>query len=434
MKILIISSTPWDDSNSFGNTFSNLFTGMDNVEIYNLCCKNGKADNRIVVKALQMTDKSVLKSIFKIGYDPVWEMTKETAIEKQKENAEVSTQAKKSRNIFAFMIRDCIWKLGTWKRSKTLNAFLEELKPDVIYLPIYAAPYMCDIQSYIIDKLGVSVVGHISDDVYGYPPKTSIVEKWYRDGLRKKLRNLISRCSYLEVFAQNMKTEYEELFNIPCFLIGKGVREEEIPCVENLDGHKESLTFVYTGNLGSERYKVLAKIGDALEALQSKNAVLDIYSATELDENMEKAFAACPKICFKGAISKEEVDKVQRKADFLVHVESFSEQAIFSAKMSFSTKIIDYMMAGKPIFAVGPEEVNSITVLQEKELAVVAASIDGIETALKDAFENKEKIATVLKNVENYLHKERVITNIQSGIKERLTKLIQGKKNEGITD
>ena len=66
---------------------------------------------------------------------------------------------------------------------------------------------MCDIQSYIIDKLGVPVVGHISDDEYGYPPKMSIIEKWYRNGLRKKLKDLISRCSYLEVFAQNMKTE-----------------------------------------------------------------------------------------------------------------------------------------------------------------------------------------------------------------------------------
>ena len=434
MKILVVSRTPWDNSNSFGNTFSNLFEGMEDIEIYNICCQNGKMNNHVVKNAFQMTDKSVLKSILKIGYEPVWKMRGEMDRAQQSENTEVSVRAKKSRNIFAFMIRDCIWKLGAWKKSKTLNVFLEELKPDVIYLPIYASPYMCDVQSYIIEKLGVPVVGHISDDVYGYLPKMSIIEKWYRDGLRKKLKNLISRCSYLEVFAQNMKTEYEELFNIPCFLIGKGVREEEIPCLEDLDENKESLTFVYTGNLGSERYKVLAKIGDALEALQSKNAVLDIYSATELDENMEKAFASCSKICFKGAISKEEVDKVQRAADFLVHVESFSEQAIFSAKMSFSTKIIDYMMAGKPIFAVGPKEVNSIAVLKEKELAVVAASIDGIETALKDAFENKEKIVTVLKNVENYLHKERVITNIQSGIKERLTKLIQGKKNEGITD
>lgn len=428
MKILIISSTPWDDSNSFGNTFSNLFDGMEGAEIYNLCCKNGMANNNIVIQALQMTDKSVLKSIFKIGYDPVWKMTQETAIEKQKENTEVSVRAKKSRNIFAFMIRDCIWKLGAWKKSKTLNVFLEELKPDVIYLPIYASPYMCDVQSYIIEKLGVPVVGHISDDVYGYPPKMSIIEKWYRDGLRKKLKNLISRCSYLEVFAQNMKTEYEELFNIPCFLIGKGVREEEIPCLEDLDENKESLTFVYTGNLGSERYKVLAEMGNALEHLRAKNAVLEIYSATELDENMEKAFASCSKICFKGAISKEEVDEVQRAADFLVHVESFSEQAIFSAKMSFSTKIIDYMMAGKPIFAVGPVEVNSIAVLHEKDLAVVATSIDEIEIALNSAFENREKISTVLKNVENYLREERVIANIQSGIKERLTKLIQGKK------
>ena len=68
MKVLIISSTPWNNANSFGNTFSNLFEGMENVEIYNIACRHGVSSNSIVSKAVQLTDKSVLKSIYKWGY------------------------------------------------------------------------------------------------------------------------------------------------------------------------------------------------------------------------------------------------------------------------------------------------------------------------------------------------------------------------------
>ena len=48
IRILIVSRTPWDDSNSFGNTFSNLFGGMEGVEIYNICCQTGDNNNNIV--------------------------------------------------------------------------------------------------------------------------------------------------------------------------------------------------------------------------------------------------------------------------------------------------------------------------------------------------------------------------------------------------
>ena len=36
MKILVLSSTPWTNDNSFGNSFSNIFEGIEDVEIANI--------------------------------------------------------------------------------------------------------------------------------------------------------------------------------------------------------------------------------------------------------------------------------------------------------------------------------------------------------------------------------------------------------------
>lgn len=423
MRILTISSTTWDNANSFGNTFSNLFEGMENVEIYNIACRHGVSNNSIVSKAVQLTDKSVLKSIYNWGFDPCWEI--ENCVDTKGVNKELSAVARKKRRTISFIIRDMIWKLGRWKKSKTLTAFLEEIKPEVIYLPIYASPYMCDIQQYIIKKLGVPVVGHISDDVYGYPPKGSLLAKWYRTGLRKKIKKLIKTCSYLEVFAKNMQEAYSKLFNKSCYLIGKGIQFETVKGINVQAPIGKPMHFVYTGNIGDDRYKALVDIGYAIsKGLGRENAVLDIYSTTPLTNEMRESIHGCDAIDFHGGISKEEVVQVQKSADFLVHVEGFSQMAIFSAKMSFSTKIIDYMMMSKAILAYGPQEVNSIQVLKESEVGLTAISSEELETVITNIATNNVDYALLTKNTKQYLLENRDIEKIQAGIYQRLSDLV----------
>lgn len=424
MRVLVISNTPWDNSNSFGNTFSNLFENMGGVEIYNLCLKHGVSKNNVVKKACQLTDKTVLKSIYKFKFDPARIIENESTNSSFEE--EVSLNARKKRRTLSFIVRDLIWKLGKWKKSKTLNSFLEEIKPDVIYLPIYSTPYMCDVQSYLINKIGVKVVGHISDDVYIETNKKSFLAKIYNKVVRKKVKSLIQKCEYLEVFAENMKEEYQKVFNVPCYLIGKGVKPEQIEDINYDISNESQINFVYTGNLGLGRYEILSKIGCALDKVMP-NAKLKIYSATPLTDEMENGFSICKSICFMGAVSSAEVLKVQKEADYLIHVESFSKDEIPKAKMSFSTKIIDYMLSGKPIFAVGPKEVNSIQVLKNHNLAIVAESNEELQTILSKLYNSAIDLEVMANNVYSYLKNDRNIYEIQSGIKTRLENLINNK-------
>ena len=41
MKLLIISDYPWNKNNSFGKVFTDLFGGIDNLEILNIYCMGG---------------------------------------------------------------------------------------------------------------------------------------------------------------------------------------------------------------------------------------------------------------------------------------------------------------------------------------------------------------------------------------------------------
>jgi glycosyltransferase involved in cell wall biosynthesis len=425
MKILIISRTTWDDSNSFGNTFSNIFGGMGDVELYNISCRNGISNNSVTAKELQMTDKSVLKSILNPFYDPCWHPEK--VRNNHSANSAISVSAIKRRRTVSFIIRDLIWKLGGWKRSKTLKKFLEENKPDIVYLPIYSSPYMCDIQQYIVKKMGVPAVGHISDDEYNVPPDLSLFARLYRKHTQKKVAKIIRSCKYLEVFAQNMADEYSRIFNIPCYLIGKGVTQDEIDSIPDYKPKSNGkLKITYTGNISAERYSVLYMLGKAIHDSFTDKAYMEIYTQTQLSDQMKAGFDEIKdSVYLKGAVSSQEVRKIQQESDILLHIEGFSKKSLYEVRMSFSTKLIDYMLTGVPILAIGPEAANSMLVLKNNGLATVITDPDNMSEALSDLFSYNSDVFNNREGAKRYLQENRLINNIQSGIYGRFHSLIE---------
>lgn len=435
MRVLIVSRTPWDQSNSFGNTFSNLFEGMPGVEIFNICCQGGPAHNHVVKQSFQMTDKAVLESVLKphrdVGVRVAAEAHKKGPVLEQTDFPGINYRKIVAKRSYAALIgRDLIWKMGRWKTSEGLRKFVEDVHPDLLYLPIYNSWYMCDLQQYLVDVLQIPTAGHISDDVYSFPQgyMASPMHLLYVSRTRAKLRKLISCCSYLEVFAENMQKEYAKIFEKPCYLIGKGIDVNNLaysnPCLL-ID--KNEVNFVYTGNVGSERWIVLCEIGRSLEILSSrygKKYNLQIYTATNMTSEMEKKFAESSAIHLMGAVSSDQVKNVQNNADVLVHVESYSPKAICETRMSFSTKIIDYICSGKPLLAVGPIEVNSISFLKAHELAIVPTEFRDIQNTLEQLLRDQINTAHMTEHGRDYLIQNRNIHDIQSKMYDRMKSLL----------
>ena len=430
MKILIISRTPWNLSNSFGNTFSNLFNGMQNVEIYHICCQHGATDNSPAKQTFQMSDRSILHSIIHRKGEVGWFVDSENECN-YPDNTNVSESITQKKRIYAYYARDLIWKLGAWKHNETLNSYLKEIQPDILYLPIYASGYMCEFQMYVAGMLHVPCIGHISDDVFAKPRKSALLNCYYYRKVAKKLRKLIKRCSYLEVFAENMQRQYSEMFHKPVYLIGKGVDVKTIrfPPVNNCNSE---MHFVYTGNIGADRYHSLVLLGKALSEYKGRvKGVLDIYSASMLSKAIKEEFAEYGSIVFHGAVSADQIPQIQEKANVLVHVEGFSSTAVATTRMSFSTKLIDYMVSGNLIFAIGDSEINSIAVLSKFQLAIVADSPTQIYSKTTEILDGAVKPDQFRSNIMQYLITYRDRAKIQEGIKGRIESVIR--KDESIT-
>lgn len=426
MKILIISRTPWNNSNSFGNTFSNLFGGMPDVSIYNICCQSGTNENQIVEEYYQMSEALIIKRRLN-------KCTSQNDSDKKIKDGESqqtkTTQIHHKRNTFNYVCREIIWKLGKW-RTKSLDQFIDNVNPDLIYLPLYSSGYTIDIQRYVVKRSNVPVVGHISDDIYGYSGKwiTSPFKNLYRLWIRKKVRMIMKEIKYGEVFAQGMAEEYSKVFHKPYYVIGKGVREEDI--VPNTEYRsKSTIDFVYTGNYGGERGWQLIKLANALDNcfLHSKlKPRLVIYSTTSSDDEIYLRLSDFTKVIFKEPVYGDDLRKVQQRADFLVHVEGFSATSIAKTKYSFSTKIIDYLLAQRPIFTIGPENINSIEVLTQNQMAIVSCNTNSIHSNLDCIAAGKIDTQLIIANGIKYLREKRNLRKIQSEMLQRFKSIKNG--------
>ena len=158
--------------------------------------------------------------------------------------------------------------------------------------------------------------------------------------------------------------------------------------------YNSPLQLVFTGNIGTNRWKSLAIIAEALEQINQNGvrAQLRIYTATPLTAKMEKALKKGDSSFIMGSVPANEVPKIQEAADILVHVEALDLKNRLAVRQSFSTKLVDYFKAARPILAVGLREVASIDHLIRDDCALTGETVEEVRSALESVLENRGKL------------------------------------------
>lgn len=101
---------------------------------------------------------------------------------------------------------------------------------------------------------------------------------------------------------------------------------------------------VYTGTL-TKKYGIMDLV-KAFTYIKHKNYRLIICGEGEAKKDIESYLIKDKRIIFKGAVKREEALEFQRKATLLVNPRSADEEY---TKYSFPSKILEYMLAGKPV-------------------------------------------------------------------------------------
>lgn len=378
MRILVLTNVPWSGDNATGNTFTNLFSGLPNVEIANIYTRYGMPDDNGVVSAYyQITDRDMLSGSpgrsFLAGQLP-----DPKSDQQQKSEKGSYDFFRKHRFMIFFWGRELIWKFGKWNTPE-LRAFVEEFKPDLIYLPIYDCTYLSDIGLFLKRYKRVNMIGCIWDDLYSLKQFHLSPLYWFdRFWKRRKIRKTVKQCEFLHVISDKQKREYEKALQIECRVIRKSMEfGEETRCRHELH---TPVRYVYTGGIGNGRWKVLAEIGRTLDETGGQ---LFIYSGTPLNSSMEKALRPVSSIRMMGAVSYEECTRIQDEADVLVLVESNEPGPRLSTRLSLSTKTVEYLHTGNCILAVGPGDQAGIEYLRDGGAAVCVSDLKELKTEIR---------------------------------------------------
>lgn len=385
-KVLVVSINAWRE-NSGINTLMNIFSGWDPARLSQIYTRAELPATKVCERFFQISESRVLRSVYKhrtvTGREVQAEAitTGETIAVNEEAKAEQARYRKGGHSSVLRIAREFVWKLGRWK-TEELDAYVTDVDPDVLFFPVYPTVYMGRIQLHVLKKTKKPVVLYISDDNYSYRAVGGdLLMRFHRFFLRRVVRKLVKNSRQVMVIAPKQKEEYDRLFGIDCTVITKGI--DYTDCAYTPILPHTPVRMVYTGKLIIGRWESLALIADAMEALNrdTTRVTLDIYTTDTLTDEQSAALnrGGCT---VRGAVTLEEARRVQSEADVCVFVEALSRRHRDTARLSFSTKLTDYFLAGKCILAVGGEEIAPIDYLRREDAGLVASSAEEIASAL----------------------------------------------------
>lgn len=375
MRILIISRSPWRLDNSFGNTYSSIFRDMKDVEIANIYLADGVPEYEENVKAYYQVSERELVAGFKQPFSSkkVGKVVyaKETSNKHTKEkDSKYLALGKTKRWPIMFIVRDLIWKFGKVDYAG-IDKFVADFKPSIIFLPYYYATYVFRVALHLQKKFNLPMTGEACLDIYSLKQLSLDPFFWInRIIIRSWIRKAAKHSASLYLISEKMRRDFQKYLKLPCKILYK------IPDFSRMQNEYENVhtpvRFLFTGNIGANRWKSLRMLADALQRNQFGH--LDIYTATPLTTRMKTTLNVDGYSELHAPVTQDEVKVLQNESDVLVHAESFDLTNRLMVRYSISTKIMDYLCVGRTILGIGPRDIASIEYLRDNDVAMIATN------------------------------------------------------------
>lgn len=387
-KVLVCTVGAWSDMDG-SNTMSELFRDYPKDKLACLYIRADISNSDVCHHFFHIYEGRVMKSLYKRGVITGEEFLlgeqRSSTKDAEQEKARYDSFRRKS-NWFYLFAREWVWLLGKWK-SKELDSFLEKFNPEIIVFPIESYIHFNRINEYIIRKCNPrKVVSYLWDDNFTYKQHpNSLGYKIHRWWLRHSVKRLIKKSTTVFSICPKMKREVDAEYGIDSVLLTKPIYQfnEVKQCAPTLP-----IKILYTGKLIYGRDETIAEIADVLKIINKdgQKALLQIYTNTELPQDMRQRI--CVEGCceIKGFVPQDEAIRIQKEADVLLYAEGLSNTNL-TARLSFSTKMTDYLASGNCIWAVGNKDLAPIEYLKEEDAGIVSTDRASIWGALQQIVE-----------------------------------------------
>lgn len=391
IRVLVITYLPWRNDTSVGNSYSNIFNGMDDrFEFAHIYFRDGMPENEIVHNYFHISEKGLMKSVFSRK-----EVGRAFYLEEPSKTEKVTfskgyNRMRRLRWEIFLLARDMVGVLGKWK-SKALYEFIEDFKPDVIFGTLGYVPVINKMMVHLKKKYNIPLITYPWDDYYSLKRVSFSPFFWIRNlSERPYIKKCAKNSEFLYTITKQMQEEYTKYFDKECKLLYKGYNFDD----EFKEASKKSarpLNIVFMGNIGSGRWKVLAELAKSISQYNNgeKRMFMNIYTLSPVNEKMISMLNVEGASKLNDPVPNDQVLPTMNAADILLHVEPTTLKDRLFFRLSFSTKLVDYFYAGKCVLALGGDT-SAMRYLSDEDAAIVEL--------------DKSKFLSVLKRIDQNPH------------------------------
>ena len=254
-----------------------------------------------------------------------------------------------------------------------LRRWAEAFAPDAVFT-FGASTAICKAATTIARALAVPIVPYFTDDWFAYLYKRPPWSWGLRSRLDRWVEAMLEASPVPLSISDLMAAEYTKRFNRPFRTCMDSVDLDRYPSDRVAALKDTPVTFCYVGVMAPNRWKVLRIVAEAIEALRQRGRPcrFHIYTMPADAELYAPVLNLSDEVRIMGSLPYPAVPETQMAADVLVHAEWFAG-GLDSARtrLSVSTKIPQYLAAGRAILAVGPRDIASVQYLSATGAAVV---------------------------------------------------------------
>lgn len=378
-KLLIVSRLNWDD-NSVSNTLTNIFSDYDSDKIARIYIETQQPNTKCCHLFYQISEFSLVKKFWKWGIKTGRVLN--TRIEEINSSNEVVTARQEistmkfvrgHRSWVFSLFREILWSLGGWK-TNDLKKFIKDFDPDIVWLDGSPLILMNRLNNYVYKVAKKPMVTFLMDDVYCYESCPNAVSKVFKYFLRRQVKWTVEHSQHVFVSSLKMKEEYDKFFGIDSTFITKSFDAKTLKT--NVDNIHKPVRLVYLGNILIGRLDSLIYIAECMKEINKngQKLQLSIYTNDVIPKKKKKRLLIDNGVKILPPVTYDRVPKIIAENDVQVFVESMDGKKMSIARLSFSTKIIDYIQSGKCILAVGPKDVAPIEYFKNEDAALVATT------------------------------------------------------------
>lgn len=375
-RVLIVSVNPLSETSNNGKTYASFFEGYPKDKLAQLYFHRELPTSHVTDNYYRVSDEDVLLYVLKRATSIGGSV--EAATQADHLVPPVITRTLAGSELVRLVRSEFLARMLP-RAYRDVTPWLKSFAPELIFFSGGDAIYLFPLVQRISAAYGAPLVTYVTDDYILPLRKPWALRGLVRTRTRKAFLRLTQSSARVLTIGDRMSKVYFERYGLRSTPIMNLVSVNREGLTEDLpDAHGRPLVLTYAGGLHLNRWETLALIGQSLDriAKSGHRGLLRIYTGTEIDRRMRAALEMPSSVRVEGSVPASALESIYRSSDLLVHVESFAESDREATRLSISTKVPEYLAAGRPVLAIGPDDVASVAYLRDSGSAFVLSDLE----------------------------------------------------------